>query len=113
MKDLDVFHPSYRVKRITDEPVANFHPRYRKDRQSENIDDELFLDILQNERLGYINVVIQIDKKNIDKFYSKIEPFYLPVDDSPQWNIMRKEVLRRLVDKALAPDIIKEVRTEL
>lgn len=46
MKDLDIFHPSYRVKRITKEPIVNFHPWFRKVRKSEERDDELFLDII-------------------------------------------------------------------
>lgn len=44
MKDLDVFHPSYRVKRIN-EPVANFNPKYRKNSQPTD-DLSIFLDIL-------------------------------------------------------------------
>ena len=112
-KDLDVFHPSYRVKRINDEPVSSFHPKHRKDNKNQPREDDLFLDIIQNERLGLITLSINLEKRHVDKFYSTIEPFYLPVEDSPQWNIMRKEVLRRMIDKILLPDIVKEVKTEL
>ena len=31
-KDLDVFHPSYRVKRIDKDPISNLHPNYRVNR---------------------------------------------------------------------------------
>lgn len=45
-KDLDVFHPSYRVKRINDEPLSNFQPRHRKDQKGTEKEDDLFLDII-------------------------------------------------------------------
>jgi hypothetical protein len=68
MKDLDVFHPSYRVKRITEELVSSFHPRFREERKGYDApeDVDLFLDIIQNERLGLINVDIKLDKRFID-----------------------------------------------
>jgi hypothetical protein len=49
MKDLDVFHPSYRVKRITKEPISYFNPKYSKknDKETHISDDgSVFLDIL-------------------------------------------------------------------
>lgn len=48
VKDIDVFHPSYRVKRITDEQLSNFHPLYREERKSRDQpqDDEIFLDVI-------------------------------------------------------------------
>lgn len=46
-KDLDVFHPSYRVKNIKDRPLV------------ELINTDLFLDICQCESDGLINVSIK------------------------------------------------------
>lgn len=44
-KELDVFHPSYRVKRINKRPLSDFHPRHRDMRQKSDAED-LFLDII-------------------------------------------------------------------
>jgi hypothetical protein len=44
----------------------------------------------------------------------EIGKYYLPVeDDKNQWNIMRREVLRRLYDNVLYPEMIKEARSEM
>ena len=48
IKELDVFHPSYRVKRVE---------KKIKDIQQ----SDLFLDILQNEQLGFIKFEIVIN----------------------------------------------------
>jgi hypothetical protein len=47
MKELDLFHPCYRVKRIQ--------------KKLKDIKDDLFLDILQNESLGLIKYQIIIE----------------------------------------------------
>ena len=52
-KQLDVFHPSFRTKRIRDRPIKTFN-------------DDLFLDILQREKEKLIEISIQI-KENEDE----------------------------------------------
>ena len=52
-KQLDVFHPSFRTKRIRDRPIKTFN-------------DDLFLDILQREKEKLIEINIQI-KENEDE----------------------------------------------
>lgn len=48
-KVLDVFHPSYRCKRIEKEPLGEY------------LNDDKFLDIIQNEKRELITVEIGID----------------------------------------------------
>ena len=50
-KQLDVFHPSFRTKRVRDRPIKTF------------CDDDLFLDIIQREKEKLIEVSIQIKEK--------------------------------------------------
>ena len=52
-KQLDIFHPSLRTKRIRERPVKTFN-------------DDLFLDILQREKEKLIEISIQI-KENEDE----------------------------------------------
>ena len=47
-KQLDVFHPSFRTKRIKEKPIKTFS------------EDDLFLDIIQREKEKLIEVIIQI-----------------------------------------------------
>ena len=49
-KDLDLFHPSYRVKCVREMPLKNLR----------NMND-LYLDIVQCEKAGLVNVKIAID----------------------------------------------------
>lgn len=51
-KDLDEFNPSYKIKRINDEPLRNFLA---------NLDDR-FIDIMRNANLKLITYKIIIDK---------------------------------------------------
>ena len=52
-KQLDVFHPSFRTKRIKEKPIKTFS------------EDDLFLDVIQREKEKLIEVNIQI-KENAD-----------------------------------------------
>ena len=49
-KQLDVFHPSFRTKRIRERPIKTFN-------------DDLFLDVLQREKEKLIEVSIEIEEK--------------------------------------------------
>jgi hypothetical protein len=50
MKDIDVFHPSYRVKRLNKVPLTRFNPRYLSTETKGKLEKEdgtdLFIDIL-------------------------------------------------------------------
>jgi hypothetical protein len=77
MKDIDPFHPSYRVKRIDKAPLFKFNPRYigkgdGKFSVEKNFGTDLFMDILANEKNGLINVIIQVDKDTQIKFYEEL-----------------------------------------
>ena len=113
-KELDVFHPSYRVKRINKRPLSDFHPRHRDMRQRNDAQD-LFLDIIQNEKNGFITVNIEIDKDVIERFYVDLGQLFMSHydDQQDQWNIMRKEIVRRMYEHVLYPEMIKEARSEL
>ena len=129
-KDLDVFHPSYRVKRINKQPLQAFQPdrsmyslgrrRGQDVDQHMNLDDtmegDIFLDILQNEKAGLITVQITLNKDDQDKFYEELQSLYIEPENNndiiKQWNIMRKEILSRLFD-ALIPEVKKELRNQL
>ena len=50
-KQLDVFHPSFRTKRIKDKPIKTFS------------EDDLFLDVIQREKDKLIEVKIQVKEK--------------------------------------------------
>ena len=53
-KQLDVFHPSFRTKRIRERPIKTFN-------------DDLFLDIIQREKEKLIEINIEV-KENEDEF---------------------------------------------
>jgi hypothetical protein len=58
-KDLDVFHPSYKIKRINKEPIKNFF---------DNLDDR-FIDIIKNMNQQLITLKISIDKNSEKGFH--------------------------------------------
>ena len=67
-KELDPFHPSYRVKRIKGEPLVNLN-------ENEHFKD-LFLDILANEKSGLISVKIKFDEEDLNKFLHNLADKY-------------------------------------
>ena len=83
-KELDVFHPSYRVKRVSK-------------KISDLANTDLFLDIIQNEALGLITyqIIIQdeCDNDRLDNKYLEkmLEMFKYP-DDTTKWRFVRKEI---------------------
>jgi hypothetical protein len=86
MKDIDAFHPSYRVKRIDKAPLSQFNPRFMGKNDSrfngdKNLGTDLFMDILTNEKSGLINVTISIEKDIQTKFYEELGQLYFPVED--------------------------------
>jgi len=64
-KDLDVFHPSYRVKHIKDELL------------SEKCTDDLFIEIERMEEQGLIKSSVQLPKEQADNFSNYLLQHYL------------------------------------
>ena len=60
-----MFHPSYRVKRINRQSIESFY------------NDDLFLDVLQNEKNGLITVRIELEPRNQEEFLKFLEGFYI------------------------------------
>lgn len=90
-KELDVFHPSYRVKRI--------NKRLNELKENDQCSTDIFLDVLQNESLGLITFDIIIkddceDTKIGNKFFQKMYDLYKYPDDSSQWNLVRREIFQ-------------------
>lgn len=102
-KELDVFHPCYRIKRILNEPISQF------------FDDDRFIEILQNEKAGFIKLQISLSKESIQEFLLNLENFYIPSDygQAEHWRTLMSEVLKRLIDQLLVPEITEEIKTEL
>lgn len=113
-KELDVFHPSYRVKRV-------------QKKLKELADTDLFLDILQNESLGLITFQIQIHDDNEDErignkyFQNMFEKFKYP-DDTTKWRFLRREIFEIFSaqstqanrgQKSFLSSILEEIKLEL
>ena len=61
-----------------------------------------------------MNVEISMDKSKEKDFKVFLEELYLPDRHRQEdWNIMRTEVIRILVEDLLTREIIKEVREEI
>jgi len=88
-KELDVFHPSYRVKRL--------NKKLNEMKENDQCATDIFLDVLQNESLGLITYEIVIkddceDTKIGNKFFQSMYEKYKYPDDSSQWNLVRREI---------------------
>ena len=105
-KELEALHPSYRVKRIIKKPIDSF-------------DNDLFLDIVENEKLGFITVIISIEDNEMTELINKIQRAYLRSEsnsDSPnteEWNLLRGEAIRVMINDFLIPDLKKEAHSLL
>ena len=128
-KQLDVFHPSFRTKRIREKPIYTFS------------EDDLFLDIIQREKEKLITVNIQIKEKeeeskefkniftlalngeqnNISDSISGIKQEKDPIDDlnfnssssnKGDWYILRENVIKiffEQINRQFLIDIKKEL----
>ena len=103
-KDLDLFHPSYRVKCVHEFSLAKLRNQ-----------NDLYLDILQCEKAGLISVNISVDKTKQANFKNFLMSLYMqdPESASDQWNILRTEIIELLVEKLLIKELIKELREEI
>ena len=100
--DLDVFHPSYRVKCIIKRPVSSFH-------------NDLWLDIKDCEARGYIRIKIFLEEDKIESLTEQILACYtLPLINNSDGiikdtNTIRKEVIELSLKNFLFP--YSEIRT--
>ena len=77
--------------------------------------NDLYLDILQCEKAGLINVNISVDKTKQANFKNFLMSLYMqdPESTADQWNILRTEIIELLVEKLLIKELIKEIREEI
>eukprot|EP00743_Colponemidia_sp_Colp-15_P007289 GILK01007872.1.p1 GENE.GILK01007872.1~~GILK01007872.1.p1 ORF type:complete len:1816 (-),score=424.36 GILK01007872.1:186-5633(-) len=107
-KELDVFHPSYRVKNFFQMPTSQFT-------------GDLYLDLEQCEERALITVRFELptDYSGEDRILQELEKAYLfegpedPESISIQWNVIRKEILRACLSIFLYPLFEREVRHRL
>lgn len=101
VKVLDVFHPSYRVKRINQQPLVQFE------------NDDIMLDIVQNEKRNLIKVTIDISKESMAHFFNNLQEKYNPPDYPENQKKIYNEMLRILLEEHLIPEMRKEIKEEL
>ena len=75
-KQLDVFHPSFRTKRIKEKPIKTFS------------EDDLFLDVIQREKEKLIEVIIQI--KENEEESKEFRYIFSQALNSEQYNLRDK-----------------------
>lgn len=103
-KDLDLFHPSYRVKRVQNLPLQTLRAH-----------SDLYLDVLQCEKAGLVAVEIALDRVKARNFKNFLKSLYMEEqeDAGDSWNILRAEIIDLLVDKLLTREVIAEMREEI
>ena len=129
-KQLDVFHPSFRTKRIKDKPIKTFS------------EDDLFLDVIQREKDKLIEVKIQIkendeeskefryifsqalnsEQNNIIENNTGIKQEKDMIDDNmdynnnsnnkSHWHILRENVIKIFFD-SINKEFIRDIKIEL
>lgn len=113
LKELDVFHPSYRIKRLNK-------------KLSDLQDTDLFLEILQNESLGLITFNISIqddcdDERIGNKFFQNMLDKFKSPDDTSKWKFVRREIFEIFTaqssenrnSKSFLVSIMDEIKNEL
>lgn len=104
-KEIDPFHPSYKVKRIKKEPLLNI-------KENKNF-SSVFLDILANERGGYITVHIKYEEEDLKKLQQGLAEKYIPEKiEVSQAKFMLQSLEVAIMD-ILVPDLTKEIKDEL
>ncbi len=102
-KELDIMHPSFRVKRITKKKLNTFQ-------------DDLFTDIALCEKSNLINVKVELEPdqelhlKNIFRkafLNNKIDKKNVL---NNEWNTVREEALRMMIDECLMPKQIANIK---
>jgi len=105
-KELDVFSPFFKVKRLVDKPIAKFK------------DDSYFL-MHYLDKEGLIKIKLDIPKEVID---CEIRDIFLKAyivnfnkEDGllNDWNLVRQEVINIMINDILIPEIINEIKEML
>jgi transcription elongation factor SPT6 len=106
-KELDAFHPSFRVKRVRNKPIETFN-------------NDLFLDILESEKKGWITLTVNFGDNFFKDLTEKLNHTYhsklktSEVDSVAHgWRVMREETIRIFVAEHCIPYFKKEVKQEL
>jgi hypothetical protein len=105
-KELEALHSSYRVKRLFKKPIDSF-------------DNDLYLDIVENEKLGFITVSINIEDNEMTELINKIQKAYYRGENNSnnpnteEWNLLRGEAIRVMINDYLIPDLKKEAHNTL
>src|SRR5689334_21787240 len=102
-KELDMFHPSYRTKRLKIVPLEKFQ-------------DDLWMDIIQCKERGLIEVTFEQEDvmKEIIEWMKSLyyEPF--PGDRfEKEWKTFYDEIIDRVVNIVLKPDLEKRASQDL
>lgn len=103
-KDLDLFHPSYRVKCVRRLPLSSLRNQ-----------NDLYLDVIECEKAGLITVNITVDQEKLNSLKQELIPLYMSNSQSEEdlWNRMRKNIITTLIEKLLLKELIKELREEI
>ena len=99
-KEIDVFHPSYRVKRILKQSINN-------------LKDDIILDVIQNEKRGFITLNIDISTDSLEEFLRNLIEKYIPADYPENLRVLYKEMLKILLSSFLVPEMKSEMKEEL
>jgi len=98
-KELDVFHQSFRVKRLKNKPISSFN-------------NDIFLEILRCEKEGLITYSIDIETEDVKSLTDKLNKCYFKrhghLDITKKWNVVREEIIKELM-KQIVPQFKKEI----
>jgi len=102
-KELDVFHPSYRTKRLKIVPLEKFQ-------------DDLWIDIIECKEKGLIEVVFEHEEvlKEIIEWMKSLYYEVYPGDRyEKEWKTFYDEIIERVVGIVLKPDLEKRASQDL
>ena len=105
MKDIDPFHPSFRVKRVNKLPIS----RMLEDTEYK----DLFLDILQNEKSGLIKYEFEFDPESLGGYLQNLGELYTPIEYQDNLKKIYSNLFKILFSDVLIPEIKKEIHDEL
>lgn len=100
IKELDIFNPSFRVKRLRNKPLQSFT-------------NDLFLDIIRCEKEGLITYAIDIDNEDKKSLFEKLRKCYNKVINTElnkKWNTIRLEVIKAIMSDGIV-NFKKEIVT--
>ena len=106
LKELDIFHPSFRIKRITSKPIASFV-------------DDMWIDIQNNVKAKFINVKVFVNSQQSDAIFQKLSSLYCGIGFEGgegvenEWNVLRQEALRKLINDNFLPQFEAQIKNQL